>query len=165
MVLKYLGAPDLVRREGTAVGRPRSFYCASRVRLIEIGRAGVADQLGKSRFFAERNDLRRAQRVARMLSEVNAIVLPELTKPIDSVFAEVLATRGERSTSNRGRELAVELLLDTLGTSVNALETYSWHAGVCEARRALAKRFLAHIAASYPLLADAATSMEGSVTG
>ncbi|MBY0242380.1 MAG: hypothetical protein K2X55_24005 [Burkholderiaceae bacterium] len=95
-----------------------------------------------------------------IVNEVASIKLPPLETPYHGLMEQLRLPDPALCSRDDWERLAVRRLVDTMASSVGALEVFSWHAGVCEARRLLLKRQLDYIVQTYPLLADAASHME-----
>lgn len=160
MVAQYLGEPDHVGglTPGRA-GRPGKFYCADRVRRVEAMEPALAAEFQLVRAFTQRNEQTASARMASMLEQVQDAKLPELDQSLDDLLLEVRGALGAPAAPDVECRLAVEKLLGTFASTVDALDLFSWHAGVCEARIQLRKRFLVHVSRTYPLLGEVALSL------
>lgn len=95
-----------------------------------------------------------------MLTEIENVQLPALLLSYDRLMLQLDLPDATQRAHDDLHRLAVKGLLDTMVSSVGALEVFSWHAGVCEARKLMMKRQLEHIAQTYPLLAGAVSQLE-----
>jgi hypothetical protein len=163
LVAQYLGSPDEVSSKSRA-GRPSSLYLESRVRRVECTQVVLAREFEQVRGFVARNQRVALDKRGAMHRLVDSIPLPALNDELSEIMASLRISQRGKSPSAE-RQLAVELLLGTLVSSVDALGGYSWHAGVCDARNRLQKRLLAHIAQTYPLLEAAVSLMDVPPTG
>ncbi|WP_426172441.1 hypothetical protein [Pseudoduganella sp. R-34] len=160
MVTQYLGEPDHVgtRIPGRA-GRPGKFYCADRVRRVEAMEPALAAEFQLVRAFTQRNEQTASARMASMLELIQDTQLPVLDQSLDDLLFEVRRSLGTPVAADVEYRLAVEKLLGTFALTVDALDLFSWHAGVCEARIRLRNRFLVHVSRTYPLLGEVALSL------
>jgi hypothetical protein len=165
LISRYLGDPDRVAVTSQSLsGRPSSLYCAKRVRAVST-RPDLAKEFAQVQTFVIRNQRVANERFENMRSAVVAMALPDLRHDISTVLCNVRRQYPWVTSFAEEHRLAVENLLGTLELSVDALETFSWHAGVCEARKLLEKRMLAHISETYPLLAHAVSLKEAEPSG
>jgi hypothetical protein len=166
MVAQYLGEPDHIGALTPGrVGRPGKFYCVNRVRCVEATEPALAAEFQLVRAVTQRNEQTASARMASMLEQVEDAKLPALDQSLDDLLLEVRSALDSAVTRDVEYRLAVEKMLGTFASTVNALDLYSWHAGVCEARIKLRNRFLVHVSRTYPLLGKVALSLVGQPAG